>query len=66
MALISEMMTHSSFYATTFLIEPLLRVLSYSIGGGGTGSWENLYLYHEELFGSFVWWSCRSGKEAPG
>ena len=29
MALISGMMTYSSFYVTAFLIEPLLGVLSY-------------------------------------
>ena len=28
------------------------------------GSWENLYLYHQEMVGSFVWWSCRLGKDA--
>ena len=27
---------------------------------------ENLYLYHKEMVGSFVWWSCRSGKDASG
>ena len=47
-------------------IGPLLGVLSYSIGGEGVGSWENLHLYHKEPIGSFVWWSCRSGKEALG
>ena len=30
------------------------------------GLWENLHLYHDELVGSFVWWSCRSGEETPG
>ena len=44
----------------------LLGMLSYSIGGKEAGSWEILYLYHEEPVGSFVWWSCRSGKETPG
>ena len=54
MAFISRKMTRSSFYVTTFPIELLLGVLSYSIGGEGVGSWENLHLYHEELIGSFV------------
>ena len=66
MAFISGRMTRSSFYVTAFPIGPLLGVLSYSIGGEGVGSLENLHLYHEELVGSFVWWSCRSEKEAPG
>ena len=66
MALISGMLTYSSFYVTAFPIGPLLRMLSYSIGGEEAGSWENLHLYHEEPVGSFVWWSCRSGKETPG
>ena len=65
MTLISGMMTYSSFYVTAFPIWPLLRVPSYSIRGEEVGSWENLHLYYEELVGSFVWWSCRSGKEAP-
>ena len=64
MDLISERMTCSSFYVTAFSIGPLLGVSFYSVGGGGAGSWENLYLYHEEPVGSFVWWCCRSGKEA--
>ena len=55
MALISEGMTCSSFYVTAFPIGPQLRVSSYSVGGGGTGSWENLYLYHGEPVDSFVW-----------
>ena len=55
MALISERVTCSSFYVTAFLIRPLLRVPPYSVGGGGgTGSYENLYLYHEEIVGSFA------------
>ena len=54
MALISEMMTCSSFYVTDFLIGSLLRVPSYSVGGGETGSRENLYLYYEGMIGSFV------------
>ena len=66
MAFISGRMTRYSFYVTAFLIRPLLGVLFCSIGGEGVGSWENLHLYHEGPVGSFVWWSCRSGKEAPG
>ena len=66
MALIPEMMTYSSFYVIASPIRPLLGMLSYSIGGEEAGSWEILYLYHEELVGSLVWWSCRSGKETPG
>ena len=54
MTLILEMVTCSSFYVTAFLIGPLLRVTSYSVGGGGTGSYENLYLYHEEMVGSYA------------
>ena len=54
MALISERVTCSSFYVTAFLIRSLLRVPSYSVGGGGTGSYENLYLYHEEIVGSYA------------
>ena len=26
-----------------------MRVPSYSVGGGETNSWENLYLYYEEM-----------------
>ena len=66
MALISGMMTCSSFYVTVFPIGPPLGVLSYSVEGRGIGSWENLHIYHEELVDSFVWWSCRLGNEAPG
>ena len=65
MALISGRMNCSSFYVIAFPIGPLLGVLSYSVGGGGASSWENLHLYHEEPVGSFVWWSFRLGKEAP-
>ena len=65
MDFISGRMIRSSFYVTTFLIGPLLGVFSYSIGGEAIGSWENLHLYHEEPVGNFVWWRCRSGKEAP-
>ena len=65
MALISRRMNCYSFYVIAFPIGPLLVVLSYSVIGGGTRSWENLHLYHEELVGSFVWWSCRLEKEAP-
>ena len=42
MALILEGMTCSSFYVTVFSIGSLLGVPSYSVGGGETGSWENL------------------------
>ena len=66
MTFILGRMTCSSFSVTAFPLGLLLRVLSYSVGGEGTGSWENLHLYHEEPVGNFVWWSCRSGKEAPG
>ena len=38
MALISGMMTSSSFYVTAFLIGLLLGVPSYSVGGGVIGS----------------------------
>ena len=62
----SGMMTRSSFYITALPIGPHLGVFSYSIGGEGVGSWENLHLYHEELVDSFVWWSCRPRNEAPG
>ena len=65
MALISRKMTYSSFYVTAFPIRPLLGVFSYSIKGEKVDSWENLHLYHEEPVGSSVWWSRRSGKEAP-
>ena len=54
MTLISEMVTCSSFYVTVFLIGPLLRVPSYSVGGGGTGLYENLYLYHKEMVDSYA------------
>ena len=30
------------------------------------GLWEDLHLYHDELVGSFVWWSRRSREETPG
>ena len=66
MAFISRRMTCSSFYVTAFPIGPLLGVLFYSVGGEETDSWENLHLYHEEPVGSFIRWSCRSGKEALG
>ena len=55
MDLISGRMTCSSFYVTAFSSELLLGMPSYSAGGGVTDSWENIYLYHEEPVGSFVW-----------
>ena len=55
MALISGMMTYTSFYVTAFPNGPLLGVPSYSVGGGETDSWENIYLYHGESVGSFAW-----------
>ena len=45
---------------------PLLKVPSYSVGSEEIDSWQNLYLHHEEVVGSFVWWSYRSGKDASG
>ena len=51
----SGRMTFSSFYVTTFSNGPLLEVPSYSVGGGVTDSWENIYLYHGQLIGSFAW-----------
>ena len=66
MALISGRMTCSSFYVNAFPNGPLLGVPSYSVGGGVTDSWKNIYLYHEELVDNFVWGSRRSGKEASG
>ena len=44
MALISGMMTYSSFYITAFPMGLLLGVLSYSVRGEKVGSWENLHL----------------------
>ena len=55
MVLISGRMTYSSFYVTAFPNGLLLGVPSYSIGGGVTDYWENIYLYHGELVGSFAW-----------
>ena len=55
MALISGRMTCSSFYVTAFPNGLLLRKPSYSVGGGVADSWENIYLYHGEPVGSFVW-----------
>ena len=55
MALILGMMTYFSFYVTAFSNGPLLGVPSYSVGGGMTNSWENIYLYHGEPVGSFAW-----------
>ena len=65
MAFILGRMTYSSFCVTAFPVGSLLGMLSYSIRGEEVGSWENLHLYHEELVGSSVWWSDRSGKEEP-
>ena len=55
MALISGRMTYSSFYVTAFSNGLLLGTPSYSAGGGVADSWENIYLYHGESVGSFVW-----------
>ena len=55
MALISGRMTYSSFYVTAFPNRLLLGTPSYSAGDGVTDSWENIYLYHGEPVGSFVW-----------
>ena len=55
MVLISRRMTYSSFYVTAFPNWPLLGVHSYSVGGGVTDSWENIYLYYGESVGSFSW-----------
>ena len=54
-SLISGMMTYSSFYVIVFPNGPLLGMSSYSVGGGMTDSWENIYLYHGESVGSFAW-----------
>ena len=54
MALISERMTYSSFYVTAFPIGPLLGVPSYSVRGGGTGSWGTYtYIMKSRLAVSF-------------
>ena len=55
MDLISGMMTCSSFYVTAFPNGLLLETPSYFAEGGVTDSWENIYLYHGESVGSFVW-----------
>ena len=55
MAFISGRMTCSSFYVTAFPNVLLLGMSSYSVGGGVTDSWENIYLYHGEPVDSFVW-----------
>ena len=55
MTLILGRMTCSSFYVTAFPNGPLLGVPSYSVGCGVIDSWENIYLYHEEPVGNFVW-----------
>ena len=57
MVLISGRMTYSSFYVTAFQNGPLWGVPSYSVGGGVTDSWENIYLYRGKLIGSFDWQS---------
>ena len=54
MALILGRMTYSAFYVTTFPIGPLLGMHSCSLGGEQNGSWETLYLYHEEPVDIFV------------
>ena len=61
MAFILGRMTYSSFYVTAFLTTARSAFLSEEVG-----LWENLHLYHDELVGSFVWWSRRSGEETPG
>ena len=48
MAIISLMMTYSSFYITVFPIGLLSGMHSYSIGGEKTDSWEILHSYHGE------------------
>ena len=55
MALISGRMTYYSFYVTAIPNGLLLGTPSYSVGGGVIDSWENIYLYHGEPVGSFVW-----------
>ena len=45
MALISEMVTYSSFYVIAFQIRSLLRVSSYSVGGGGRGGLVRMRTY---------------------
>ena len=54
MALISGRMAYSSFYVTALPNGPLLGVPSYSVGGGVTDSWENIYLYYREPIDSFA------------
>ena len=55
MALISGRMACSSFYVTAFPNGLLLGTPSYSVRGRVIDSWENIYLYHGEPVGSFVW-----------
>ena len=55
MAFISGRMTCSSFYVVAFPKRLLLGTPSYFIGGGMIDSWENIYLYHGEPVGNFVW-----------
>ena len=53
-ALISGRMICSSFYVNDFPNGLLLGTPSYSVGGGVTDSWKNIYLYHGESIGNFV------------
>ena len=67
MVLISGRMTYSSFYVIAFPNGPLWGVPSYSVGGGVTDSWENIYLYHGEPVGSFADQEKKHlGEEASG
>ena len=54
MALISGMMTCSSFYVTAFPNGLLLGTPSYSAGDRVADYLENIYLYHGESVDSFV------------
>ena len=56
-----------SYFGKDDLFSLLLNYLpDVALGGEQTGSWETLYLYHEEPAGSLIWWSCRPKKETPG